>query len=79
VPVFITNCHVSENLKIGPEIPQISIIKIAIKKADGVPVALVTKLENLLKKIENRLLVFFIIFLFTAQITPLIHLQWSSG
>lgn len=33
VPVFITNCHTSENLNIGPVAAQRITIGIAIKKA----------------------------------------------
>jgi len=41
VPVLITNCHVSENLKMGPVIAQIMIISKAIINAAGLPEAFV--------------------------------------
>jgi hypothetical protein len=39
VPVFMTNCHVSLNLNIGPVIPQTTMIKAAAMNAAGWPVA----------------------------------------
>jgi len=70
VPVFITNCHVSEKLKIGPVMPQIRITKKAIIKAQGVPVALVTIVEKLLKKFLNLVDIYdfrFLYFVFKPQ------------
>ena len=46
VPVLITNCQVSENLKSGPEIPQTTSTASAITKAPEVPVAFVALSEN---------------------------------
>ena len=46
VPVLITNCQVSENLKTGPDNAQIIITKKAIMNAHGLPVALVTFAAN---------------------------------
>lgn len=45
VPVLMTNCQVSENLKTGPDTSQVTIIKKAIIKAAVLPVALVTTEE----------------------------------
>jgi hypothetical protein len=39
VPVFMTNCHVSLNLNIGPVTPQTMMIKAAAMNAAGWPVA----------------------------------------
>ena len=39
VTVFMTNCHVSLNLNIGPVIPHIKMIKAAMMNAAGWPVA----------------------------------------
>jgi hypothetical protein len=39
VPVFMTNCHVSLNLNIGPVTPQTMMIKAAMMNAAGWPVA----------------------------------------
>jgi hypothetical protein len=41
VPVFITNCHVSEKRKIGPVMAQITMTNKAMVKAVEVPTALV--------------------------------------
>ena len=46
VPVFMTSCQVSEKPNKGPVIPQTTIIANAIIKADGLPVARVTFVEN---------------------------------
>lgn len=59
VPVLITNCHVSENPNRGPVIAHIMITENAIKKAAGLPVALVTLFEKLLKNDENLFFFFF--------------------
>jgi len=50
VVVFITNCHVSENPKIGPVKIQLAIKIKAIKKAQTEPTARDNLWENLLKK-----------------------------
>jgi hypothetical protein len=49
VPVLIASCHVSENLKIGPLIPQIKITENAIKNVTGLPVSLVMLKANFSK------------------------------
>lgn len=46
VPVFITNCHVSEKLNNGPLISQTTTVLAAIRKAVGLPVAFVSLVEN---------------------------------
>src|ERR1051326_3098905 len=46
VPVFITNCQVSEKLNSGPEIPQTMSTTRAITNAQEVPVAFVALSEN---------------------------------
>jgi hypothetical protein len=40
VPVFITNCHVSLNLNIGPVITQARITRTAMIKVTGLPLTL---------------------------------------
>lgn len=62
VPVLITSCQVSENLNIGPVIPQTIIINAAVIKAMGEPVALVTLLASFWNSLDSLLLrcIFFI-------------------
>ena len=60
VPVLITNCQVSENLKRGPVNPQTIIIKKAPINADGLPAAFVTLVE----KTSNNFFIFIFIILF---------------
>ena len=62
VPVLITSCQVSENLNIGPVIPQIITMSIAVIKAMGEPVALVTLLASFWNSLDSLLLrcIFFI-------------------
>ena len=49
VPVFMTSCHVSENLKSGPETAHNSTTAKAIENAGVLPTARVTFDENLSK------------------------------
>lgn len=49
VPVLITSCQESEYLKIGPVMAQIMITAKAIRKAQGLPVALVVLAANFSK------------------------------
>ncbi len=51
VPVLITNCHVSEKPKNGPDIIHIRITTIAVINAQELPVALVILPDNLSKKL----------------------------
>ena len=46
VPVLIISCQVSEYLNIGPVIPQIIIVEIAMIKAPELPVATIAQFEN---------------------------------
>src|ERR1700712_2519661 len=46
VPVFIISCHVSEYLNMGPVIPQIIMVDIAMINAAELPVAMVAQLEK---------------------------------
>ncbi len=64
VPVLITSCQVSENLKIGPVMAHIIITSKAIINAAGLPVAFVTTFENLLKNFDKPLLFFELISFF---------------
>ena len=54
VLVFITSCHVSEKLKIGPVMPHTTITTNASIKARGFPVARVIMLEKRLKNFERN-------------------------
>jgi len=51
VPVFITNCQVSEYLNMGPLTAQTIMTIIASKKAAELPVAAVAQFENRSKEI----------------------------
>ena len=53
VPVFITNCQVSENPKTGPVNAQIIIITTAVMDAIGLPVAFVILPAILLKSLAD--------------------------
>src|SRR4051812_48057350 len=56
VPVLMTSCQTSENLKIGPVTAQTTISVTAAMKAQGVPVAVDTLLANLRKASDILLL-----------------------
>lgn len=58
VPVLMTSCQVSENLKNGPEIAQIMTIKAAPIKAGELPVNVVAQLANFSKRDCFRLAIF---------------------
>src|SRR4051812_19324419 len=53
VPVLITNCQVSEKWNSGPVTAHTIMMSAAIIKAAGLPVTVVTRVENRLKKREN--------------------------
>ena len=56
--VFITSCHVSENLKTGPVTAHRITMVMAVIKATTPPVTFVTPSEKLLKNLENLLCFF---------------------
>lgn len=62
VPVLITNCQVSEKLKTGPVIPQITTMAMAVINEYALPVAFVTIVEKRLKKWEKFLSFFVSVF-----------------
>ena len=64
VPVLITSCHVSENLNIGPVIPQTSIMVNAMKNVTGLPVSLVMFKANRSKIGVSNFFSFFFIMIY---------------
>src|SRR5687768_9714823 len=73
VPVLITSCQVSEKLKIGPVIAQTIINSMAVRKAMGVPVALVILLDAPSNHSENLVLFFFICPILSSLMFCIMH------
>ena len=58
VPVFITSCQVSEKLKSGPVMAQITTMRKAMIEAAGLPASRVTNVEVVLNHLDSALTFF---------------------
>jgi hypothetical protein len=70
VPVFMTNCQVSLNLKIGPEIAHTIITETARMNVAGLPVILAVIVENLVKNEDFCLANFLLLKCAAALLLP---------